>query len=62
MLLHHYRFHPDPTLFDATAFREALARDRQPIPLFKQALRTIRERLDEIEEVRIEAAVVLSMR
>ncbi|MDF3920551.1 [protein-PII] uridylyltransferase [Salinicola salarius] len=47
MLLHHYRFHPDPTLFDATAFREALARDRQPIPLFKQALRTIRERLDE---------------
>lgn len=47
MLLHHYRFHPDTTLFDADAFGEELARDRQPIPLFKQALNTIRERLDE---------------
>jgi [protein-PII] uridylyltransferase len=47
MLLHHYRFHPDTTLFDAAAFREALALERQPIPLFKQALQTIRDRLDE---------------
>ncbi|MGQ7243101.1 [protein-PII] uridylyltransferase [Salinicola sp. V024] len=47
MLLHHYRFHPDTTLFDAAAFREALALESQPIPLFKQALQTIRDRLDE---------------
>ena len=47
MLLHHYRFQPDETLFDAAAFREELARDSQPVALFKLALKTIRERLDD---------------
>ncbi|WP_251977030.1 [protein-PII] uridylyltransferase [Salinicola avicenniae] len=47
MLLHHYRFHPDDTLFDAAAFREELQRARQPIALFKQALSTLNDRLDE---------------
>ncbi|WP_110648012.1 [protein-PII] uridylyltransferase [Salinicola peritrichatus] len=47
MLLHHYRFQPDETLFDAAALRGELARERQPIAPFKQALATIRERLDE---------------
>lgn len=47
MLLHHYRFHPDDTLFDVAAFRDELQHHRQPISLFKQALASLRERLDE---------------
>ncbi|NWO57237.1 [protein-PII] uridylyltransferase [Chromohalobacter israelensis] len=46
MLLHHYRFVPDETLFDASAFREALAASRTPIRVFKDALRDLQERLD----------------
>ncbi|MBZ9539170.1 [protein-PII] uridylyltransferase [Modicisalibacter tunisiensis] len=46
MLLHHYRFVPDETLFDATAFCAALDTSRSPIPVYKQALREIQERLD----------------
>ncbi len=46
MLLHHYRFQPDESLFDVAAFRAELARERQPIPAFKQALATLHERLD----------------
>ncbi len=46
MLLHHYRFAPDETLFDAAAFRAELATSRAPIALFKQALGDIQERLD----------------
>ncbi|WP_110686231.1 [protein-PII] uridylyltransferase [Salinicola aestuarinus] len=46
MLLHHYRFQPDDSLFDVAAFREASNSSRNPIALYKQALETIRERLD----------------
>ncbi|MCX2524318.1 [protein-PII] uridylyltransferase [Larsenimonas rhizosphaerae] len=47
MLLHHYRFVPDPTLFDIGEFEQALNDARHPVPLFKQALRDITARLDE---------------
>nr|WP_297459700.1 [protein-PII] uridylyltransferase [uncultured Halomonas sp.] len=46
MLLHHYRFAADDTLFDAEAFRRELETSRTPIPLFKQALSDIQDRLD----------------
>ncbi len=47
MLLHHYRFAPDATLFDAETFRRELAGTRSPIAPFKAALREIQHRLDE---------------
>jgi [protein-PII] uridylyltransferase len=47
MLLHHYRFVPDETLFDAATFRSELAGTRSPIAPFKAALRDIQSRLDE---------------
>ncbi|MGQ4878395.1 [protein-PII] uridylyltransferase [Billgrantia sp. LNSP4103-1] len=47
MLLHHYRFAPDETLFDAETFRSELAGTRSPIAPFKAALREIQRRLDE---------------
>ncbi|MFP4137607.1 MAG: [protein-PII] uridylyltransferase [Halomonas sp.] len=47
MLLHHYRFTPDETLFDVAAFREELAGSRSPIAPFKAALGEIQARLDE---------------
>jgi [protein-PII] uridylyltransferase len=47
MLLHHYRFVPDETLFDAETFRNELAGSRSPIAPFKAALRDIQSRLDE---------------
>lgn len=47
MLLHHYRFVPDETLFDVAAFGTELAASRMPIPLFKRALREIQSCLDE---------------
>ncbi|MCC5881269.1 MAG: [protein-PII] uridylyltransferase [Halomonas sp.] len=47
MLLHHYRFAPDETLFDAATFRSELAGTRSPIAPFKAALRDIQQRLDE---------------
>lgn len=47
MLLHHYRFTPDPTLFDAETFRAELAGSRSPIAPFKAALADIQARLDE---------------
>ncbi len=46
MLLHHYRFVPDETLFDVDAFRAELDTSRAPIPVYKQALRELQERLD----------------
>jgi [protein-PII] uridylyltransferase len=47
MLLHHYRFAPDPSLFDAETFRAELAGSRSPIAPFKAALADIQARLDE---------------
>ncbi|PMR76194.1 [protein-PII] uridylyltransferase [Billgrantia endophytica] len=47
MLLHHYRFAPDESLFDAETFRSELAGSRSPIAPFKAALRDIQARLDE---------------
>ncbi|WP_106478957.1 [protein-PII] uridylyltransferase [Phytohalomonas tamaricis] len=47
MLLHHYRFVPDDTLFDVKAFRRELAESRSQIPLFKRALATVSQRLDD---------------
>ncbi len=47
MLLHHYRFSPDETLFDAEAFRSELSGNRSPIAPFKAALGDIQARLDE---------------
>lgn len=47
MLLHHYRFVPEETLFDVAAFRVELTASRMPIPLFKRALCDIQARLDE---------------
>ncbi len=46
MLLHHYCFTPDETLFDVAAFREELTGSRSPIAPFKAALAGIQERLD----------------
>ncbi|TFH88346.1 [protein-PII] uridylyltransferase [Billgrantia azerbaijanica] len=46
MLLHHYRFAPDESLFDDETFRAELAGTRSPIAPFKAALRDIQERLD----------------
>ena len=46
MLLHHYRFSPDASLFDADAFRAELEGNRSPIAPFKAALRAIQDRLD----------------
>lgn len=47
MLLHHYRFAPDASLFDAAAFRRELAGSTSPLAPFKAALRDIQHRLDE---------------
>ncbi|MGC3872712.1 [protein-PII] uridylyltransferase [Halomonas sp. GXIMD04776] len=47
MLLHHYRFEPDETLFDTDDLRSELAASSSPVVLFKQALDTIQSRLDE---------------
>ncbi|MCW4150161.1 [protein-PII] uridylyltransferase [Halomonas sp. 18H] len=47
MLLHHYRFEPDTTLFDLELFRTELAGSRSPIAPFKAALGEIQTRLDE---------------
>ena len=38
MLLHHYRFAPDESLFDVEGFRAELAGSRSPIAPFKAAL------------------------
>ncbi|MFC3284346.1 [protein-PII] uridylyltransferase [Litchfieldella rifensis] len=46
MLLHHYRFAPDESLFDAAALRAELDSHRSPIAPFKEALRAIQTRLD----------------
>ncbi|MCP1367230.1 hypothetical protein BIS06_18570, partial [Halomonas sp. BBD48] len=46
MLLHHYHFVPDETLFDIAAFRTELDTGRSPVVLFKQALREIQASLD----------------
>ncbi|SFH95976.1 [protein-PII] uridylyltransferase [Modicisalibacter xianhensis] len=46
MLLHHYHFVPDETLFDSAAFRAELETGRSPVVLFKQALREIQANLD----------------
>ena len=46
MLLHHYRFSPDASLFDADAFLAELEGNRSPIAPFKAALRAIQDRLD----------------
>lgn len=47
MLLHHYRFAPDESLFDVDRFRNELTGSRSPIAPFKAALREIQSRLDE---------------
>ncbi|MBB3330588.1 [protein-PII] uridylyltransferase [Halomonas campaniensis] len=47
MLLHHYRFAPDASLFDVDRFRGELTGSRSPIAPFKAALREIQSRLDE---------------
>ncbi|SFU59424.1 [protein-PII] uridylyltransferase [Halomonas korlensis] len=47
MLLHHYRFAPDESLFDVDRFRSELTGSRSPIAPFKTALREIQSRLDE---------------
>ncbi|GHE22349.1 [protein-PII] uridylyltransferase [Halomonas urumqiensis] len=47
MLLHHYRFEPDTTLFDVERFRQELGGSRSPIAPFKAALDDIQARLDE---------------
>ena len=46
MLLHHYRFTSDTTLFDIGAFRRQLNNARSPIAPFKTALSEIQARLD----------------
>lgn len=46
MLLHHYQFRPDETLFDVEGFRSELAGSRSPIAPFKAALGEIQARLD----------------
>nr|WP_299243918.1 [protein-PII] uridylyltransferase [uncultured Halomonas sp.] len=46
MLLHHYRFEPDETLFDTNDLRRELAAGSSPVGLFKQALSLIQRRLD----------------
>ncbi|GAA5171111.1 [protein-PII] uridylyltransferase [Modicisalibacter zincidurans] len=46
MLLHHYRFVADDSLFDVADFRAELDTGRPPVPLYKQALRDIQTRLD----------------
>ncbi|WP_372612646.1 [protein-PII] uridylyltransferase [Halomonas sp.] len=46
MLLHHYRFSPDETLFDVEHFRQELTGTRSPIAPFKAALGEIQARLD----------------
>ncbi|WP_227369065.1 [protein-PII] uridylyltransferase [Halomonas sp. M20] len=46
MLLHHYRFEPDETLFDTDDLRRELATGSSPVVLFKQALNLIQRRLD----------------
>jgi [protein-PII] uridylyltransferase len=46
MLLHHYQFSPDETLFDVERFRQELAGTRSPIAPFKATLREIQARLD----------------
>ncbi|MBE0463583.1 MAG: [protein-PII] uridylyltransferase [Halomonadaceae bacterium] len=47
MLLHHYRFEPDTSLYDLEAFRAELAGSRSPIAPFKTALRELQARLDD---------------
>ncbi|PAU75941.1 [protein-PII] uridylyltransferase [Halomonas salipaludis] len=47
MLLHHYRFTPDATLFDEATLRAELDGSRSPIAPFKAALDEIQARLDE---------------
>ncbi len=47
MLLHHYRFAPDESLFDAETFRAELTGNRSPVAPFKAALGDIQARLDE---------------
>jgi [protein-PII] uridylyltransferase len=47
MLLHHYRFAPDESLFDVDRFRNELTGSRSPIAPFKAALREIQSHLDE---------------
>ncbi len=47
MLLHHYRFEPDTSLFDLDLFRTELSGARSPIAPFKAALKEIQARLDE---------------
>ncbi|QFT86290.1 Bifunctional uridylyltransferase/uridylyl-removing enzyme [Halomonas sp. THAF12] len=47
MLLHHYAFTPDESLFDVEDFRAELTGSRSPIAPFKAALATIQARLDE---------------
>ncbi|HDZ48973.1 hypothetical protein LCGC14_0072540 [marine sediment metagenome] len=47
MLLHHYRFEPDTSLYDLDAFRAELAGSRSPVAPFKAALRELQSRLDE---------------
>ncbi|MBS9403097.1 [protein-PII] uridylyltransferase [Halomonas sp. TRM85114] len=47
MLLHHYRFTPDESLFDVDRFRNELTGSRSPIAPFKAALREIQSHLDE---------------
>lgn len=46
MLLHHYRFVPDETLFDVETFRAELTGSRSPIAPFKAALGEIQAHLD----------------
>ncbi|MBF7053718.1 [protein-PII] uridylyltransferase [Halomonas sp. KAO] len=47
MLLHHYRFTPDESLFDVDGFRAELSASHSLIAPFKAALREIQARLDE---------------
>ena len=46
MLLHHYRFEPDTSLYDLDLFRTELAGSRSPVAPFKAALRELQARLD----------------
>ncbi|WP_136247326.1 [protein-PII] uridylyltransferase [Halomonas borealis] len=46
MLLHHYAFAPDESLFDVEAFQTELTGSRSPIAPFKAALAEIQARLD----------------
>ena len=47
MLLHHYRFEPDTSLFDLDLFRTELAGSRSPVAPFKAALRELQARFDD---------------